>query len=215
MKIYKFLTLLLILFFNGCSTSGLEATRKMDSTATEIPSPTDKGVLPTEEVQPSPNAASLSTPDTTSQPIVTLVAATATPGHQRVFIFLIALEDNGQSGQFVGCGDSVIPVKINTTPSLEVLRMSMEALLSMNEQYFGESGLYNSLYQSDLSLESISLENGKAVIHLTGSLILGGVCDNPRVEAQLEATALQFNTVNEVTIFINGKPLKEILSLQG
>ena len=118
------------------------------------------------------------------------------------------------SGQLVGCGDSVIPVQVETTPTKEVLRASLEKLLALKEQYYGESGLYNALYQSDLQLESITLENGKAEIYLTGTMMLGGVCDNPRVEAQLEATVLQFSTVQEVSIFINGKPLEEALSLQ-
>jgi hypothetical protein len=132
-----------------------------------------------------------------------------------VQIYLIALEDNGQSGQPVGCGDSAIPVTVETPHTQEVLKASMETLLSMKEQFYGESGLYNALYQSDLQMESITLENGKAVINLVGTLMLGGVCDNPRVKAQLEATALQFSTVQEVSIFINGKPLDEALSLQG
>jgi hypothetical protein len=45
--------------------------------------------------------------------------------------------------------------------------------------------------------------------------MLGGVCDNPRVEAQIEETALQFATVSEVAVFVNGKPLEEIISLKG
>ena len=80
---------------------------------------------------------------------------------------------------------------------------------------YGESGLYNALYQSDLQVESISLENGKAEIYLTGTMMLGGECDNPRVEAQLKQTALQFSTVQEVSIYINGKLLSEVLSLRG
>lgn len=42
--------------------------------------------------------------------------------------------------------------------------------------------------------------------------MLGGVCDAPRLEAQIEQTALQFSTVNEVAVFVNDKPLEEVLS---
>jgi len=35
------------------------------------------------------------------------------------------------------------------------------------------------------------------------------------VQAQLEYTVLQFPTVTEAAIFINGKPLAEVLSLKG
>jgi hypothetical protein len=75
--------------------------------------------------------------------------------------------------------------------------------------------LYNALYQSDLQLESVTVEAGKAVIKLTGSLTLGGECDNPRVAAQLDATARQFPTVSELSIFINDKLLADVLSLKG
>jgi hypothetical protein len=40
---------------------------------------------------------------------------------------------------------------------------------------------------------------------------VGGVCDEPRVRAQLEETALQFVTVDSVSIFVNGQPLAEAL----
>jgi spore germination protein GerM len=35
---------------------------------------------------------------------------------------------------------------------------------------------------------------------------------NPRVQAQIEETALQFPTVKKVKVFINGLPLSEYLS---
>jgi len=138
-----------------------------------------------------------------------------TPGLQTVQIFLIALEDNGQSGTKIGCDDSVIPVQVAIAPTQGVLRAALEELLSLKESYYGQSGLYNALYQSDLKLDSVSIEQGEAIIRLSGTLMLGGVCDNPRVEAQLEETALQFSTVSQVSVFVNGRPLEEVLSLEG
>jgi hypothetical protein len=41
------------------------------------------------------------------------------------------------------------------------------------------------------------------------------VCDNPRVEGQLTAIALQFSTVKSVSIYINGTPLAKLLDLKG
>jgi len=97
-------------------------------------------------------------------------------------------------------------------PTQGVLRAALEILLGIQQQYYGQSGLYNALYQSNLTIEDLRIENGKASIRLAGKLLLGGVCDNPRVEAQLVETAKQFSTVKEVEIFINGKPLKDVLS---
>ena len=44
--------------------------------------------------------------------------------------------------------------------------------------------------------------------------MLGGVCDSPRFEAQIEQTALQFSTVSNVEVFINDIPLEDVLSQQ-
>ena len=99
-------------------------------------------------------------------------------------------------------------------PTQGILRAALEKLFSAKQQFYGESGYYNALYQSDLQVTGVTIEQGKAVIHLTGSVVLGGVCDAPRVEAQIEQTALQFSTVNEVAVFINDVPLKDVLSLQ-
>jgi hypothetical protein len=45
-------------------------------------------------------------------------------------------------------------------------------------------------------------------------MMLGGECDNPRVQAQIENTVLQFSTVTSADIFLNGKTLAEALSLK-
>jgi hypothetical protein len=132
-----------------------------------------------------------------------------------VQIFLIAVNDNGQTGTPVGCGDSAVPVQVEIPTTQGVLKAALVALLSIKDQYYGQSGLYNALYQSDLRVESISIAGGKASVYLAGTLKMGGECDTPRVQAQLEQTILQFPTVTEVAIFINGKPLAEVLSLKG
>jgi hypothetical protein len=215
MKLCKFLTFLAVLFLTGCGTVEISIERKLNSTATVNILPTE-ALIPTASLeQPSPTAAYIPPTDTIVPPTPTLVVPTSIPELQRVQVYLIALEDNGVSGQPVGCGDSAIPVQVEITPTKEVLRASLDKLLALKEQNYGESGLYNALYQSDLQVDRITLENGKAEIYLTGTLMLGGVCDNPRVKAQLEATALQFSTVQEVSIFINGMTVDEALSLRG
>jgi LysM repeat protein len=127
----------------------------------------------------------------------------------RTNIYLIALEDEGRSGTQIGCGDSVVPVEVEIEPTLAVLTAAMNALLDLNERFYGESGLYNALHRSNLSVESINLVNGEATINLSGDVSLGGVCDVPRFEAQLRQTALQYYTVDSVEITINGEPLSQ------
>lgn len=176
-------------------------------------------LLPT--VQITPTATLLIPSPTYAQPIATQIqtlppaATTAAPtaaAHQTVKIVLIELEGNGQSGPLVGCGDSAIPINVTIPRTHGVLRAALEKLLSAKQQFYGEAEYYNALYQSNLQVENVSIEQGMAIIHLTGSLVLGGACDSPRVEAQLEQTALQFSTVNDVAVFVNDVPLEEALS---
>lgn len=57
-----------------------------------------------------------------------------------------------------------------------------------------------------LAFASATVADGTASIYLTGELSsLGGVCDNPRARIQIEETALQFDTVDEVTLYLNGE----------
>jgi hypothetical protein len=170
---------------------------------------------------PVPTVAPVPTASPSPQPSPTLQIPTAAPGPTdppaatTIQIFLIAVNDNGQGGKPVGCGDSVIPVQVDVPATQGVLKAALETMLSVKAQYYGESGLYNALYQSNLQVDSISIAAGKASVYLTGTLTMGGECDGPRVQAQLEGTVLQFPTVTEADIFINGKPLKDVLSLRG
>jgi hypothetical protein len=166
----------------------------LDTTSTALPLPTNT-MLPTASVA-------------TSLP-------TDVPVSHTVQVFLIAVGDNGLTGSAVGCGDSAVPVQVQTPPTSQVLQAALTSLLSIKDQFYGQSGLYNALYQSDLQVESITIVAGKASVYLTGTLLMGGECDTPRVRAQLEQTILQFPTVTETDIFINGKPLADVLSLKG
>jgi hypothetical protein len=124
-------------------------------------------------------------------------------------MYFIALEDNGKSGPPIGCGDSLIAVDIQVKDA----RTALQSLLENHSQWYGQSGLYNALYQSVLKIERFELKDGKTEVDLSGNLLLGGVCDNPRFENQLKATIRQSSTDNSpVSIRINGTPLEELLS---
>lgn len=167
------------------------------------PSATAAAAAPTVAPTPVPSATALSANS----------APTASATQEEVKIYLIALADGKAMGP-VGCGDQAVAVT-RTVPSTRApLTAALRELLAIKDREYGQSGLYNALYQSNLQVEKVTIEGGKATIQLTGQLRLGGVCDNPRVTAQLEQTALQFNTVKEADIRINGKPLDQVLSLR-
>lgn len=129
-------------------------------------------------------------------------------------IYLIALEDAGDRGQLIGCDDSVVPVTVDIEPTQAPLTAALNRLLSIDEAFYGQTELYNALSRSDLSLQDVNILDGRATITLAGELLLGGTCDAPRVQAQLEQTALQYRTVDEVSILLNGQPLEDALSGQ-
>ena len=198
--------LFIILFSAACNGSieiGLEHPPSATATLPVMPTTTL-----TSTASPSP------VPTATLQDQTPTATATDASTVYTVKIFLIAIGDNGQGGLGVGCGDSVIPVQIKIPPTQGVMKAALGKLLSLKDQHYGESGLYNALFQSDLKVESINISAGKASVYLTGSLTMGGECDNPRVQAQLEQTVLQFPTTTEADIFINGKPLADALSLK-
>jgi hypothetical protein len=205
MKLRIYLALSVLVALAGCGTFEVSIERPTD---TPIPSSTAVAIqIPASETpaQPAPTLTQPSTSNTTE----------ATQGPKMVEIYLIALEDQGVSGKPVGCGDSAVPVQVQIPPTQGVLRAALDALLALKTQYYGQSGLYNALYQSDLHVESVNIQQGEAIVKLAGTLTQGGECDSPRVQAQLEETVLQFSTVSKASIFINGKPLEDVLSLRG
>jgi len=153
------------------------------------------------------------------KPTNTSMPPTQTPqpaGADRVKIFLIAVGDNGVSGKQIGCGDSLVPVDMAISPTLAVLQAGLSELFKLEGQkYYGQSGLYNALYQSHLTITSLNIVNREAVISLAGTLSITGDCDDPRIKNQLEAIALQFNSIDKVSVYINGVLLDQLLSGRG
>jgi LysM repeat protein len=128
-----------------------------------------------------------------------------------VNIYLISVGDGGARGPEIGCADSIVPVEVQIEPTAAPLRASLEQLFAAQGDDYG---LYNVFERSQLSVEGINIVDGQATIQLSGQLSIGGVCDTPRVEEQLERTARQFETVDTVSVTLNNQPLSEVLSLR-
>ncbi len=198
----------------GCTTA---------ATPTPAPSLT-RAAVPTAVATAAPTAVPTRMPTVTAtlvlSPMPTIhITPTRTPtnaaGTMRVKLYFVAMNDNGVAGKKIGCNDSLVAVDRAIPSTNAPLTASLKELFSLTDQTYGQSGLYNSLYQSKLKIDSIAIVNAKATINLSGSLVLGGVCDNPRVEAQIEQVALQFSTVKTVAVFLNGKTLQQALSEKG
>jgi LysM repeat protein len=145
--------------------------------------------------------------------------AVTQPGQGGLFtsvnVYMVALGDQGARGKLIGCEDSLAPLEVPIVPTRAPLRAALHELLTLESATLDEIELYNALYRSELVLDDVTIVGGKATIQLSGTLRLGGACDTPRVEEQLRAAALQFSTVTEVEVWVNGVPLDEALSARG
>ncbi len=136
------------------------------------------------------------------------------PETQDVSVFLVAIGDNGQSGELIGCGDSLVPITRTIPANADPITGALEALLAIPGPEFGESGLSTALYNWNVTVDSVTVENGFATVQMSGTYSIAGVCDHPRIEAQLEETVLAFPDVSAVQIYVNGQTLESILSLE-
>jgi spore germination protein GerM len=134
----------------------------------------------------------------------------ARPRTAKVKVYLIAAGDNGKMGRKIGCDDSLVPVTrtVKATPAL--LKAAIQELLAIPQKF--NDKLENFWRGENLRVKSISVRKGTAIIHITGTgPTVAGVCDQPRITEQIEATAKQFSSVKRVRVFVNGKPLSEAI----
>ncbi len=158
-------------------------------------------------------------------------------------IYLVAIDDGGNRGARFGCNDSLVAVRLpgasgssgssgssatgqdsqaqggqaSVGPTAgsrqDPLATAMTWLLGPDSVPAG-SVLYNALSASSLNYVSGQLDGTIAVVELSGELRQGGVCDSPRIEAQLTQTAIAATGAVRAEIRIDGRPLSEFLSLR-
>lgn len=131
----------------------------------------------------------------------------------RVNIALLNTEPEGEPER--GC-DDVVLVERQVTQTTQPLNAALTELFRIDQE--NVNGLYHFIARTNdtLTFERATVENGTANIYLTGELSgLQGVCDNPRAKIQIEETALQYSTVNNVQIFLNDEETELQPSEQG
>ena len=126
-------------------------------------------------------------------------------------IYLVAAGDGGKRGKKIGCGDSLVPVSRSIKKTAAPLAAAIRELLTAPQHTEGNPGLENFWKGRNLQVRSVAISNRTAIIRLTGEVFVGGVCDEPRIEGQIEETARQFPTVKSVRIFIGNRSLREAI----
>ena len=131
-------------------------------------------------------------------------------------VYLVAMNDRGRSGRRIGCDDSLVSVRRTIRATGAPLRAAIQELLALPEEntYAGRQlhNFWASERTSDLRLESVAINRGVATIRFSGAVPVAGICDEPRIISQIEATARQFPTVRRVRVFLGGVPLRQAVS---
>ena len=137
----------------------------------------------------------------------TVPARQAARRTREVKVYLVALDDKGKRGRRIGCDDSLVPVTRTVAAAGAPLRAAVEELLAVPREY--EGGLGNYWAGEGLRVQSAVISRGVATVRIAGTLPVAGVCDQPRIEEQIKATARQFRRVRSVRVLLNGRRLSD------
>ncbi len=130
---------------------------------------------------------------------------------QPVKVYLVAVGDDGKTGKKIGCGDSLIAVTHTIKKTTAPLTAAIRELLLTPQHPDGSPNLENFWKGRNLKVTSVSIRNGTATIRISGEVFVAGICDEPRIQSQIEETARQFPTVKKVKVFIGKRTLAEAI----
>ncbi|MFN3188525.1 MAG: GerMN domain-containing protein [Candidatus Paceibacteria bacterium] len=136
-----------------------------------------------------------------------------TPTVDSVLLAMLNVGDDGE-GERHGC-DFLTFVEQDIVPTTAPLTAAMQALFALDSANI--EGHYNFIANTKdtLQFERAEIDNGTAHIYLTGELSgLSGVCSDPRASIQIKQTALQFETVNNVELYLDSEPTSLVPSQQ-
>jgi hypothetical protein len=143
--------------------------------------------------------------------LVTKAVVLKGPDKEHYKIYMIAEGDKGKQGKKFGCDDSLVAIERQVV-SGSTLSDVYQDFLDVRDQKFEDTDLINALYQSDLHLDSASIQAHTAHIFLSGTLKKpADDCERQRIQAVLEEPAKQFEGVKEVDLKINNIALEEAL----
>lgn len=140
----------------------------------------------------------------------------ATAPNQPIQYYLALANDNGQSGIAYGCGDSMVALtgQQRTTGDLAAdVRAALSELLAVSGATF--EGYENALYNTELTIDEISVNEDTVRIDLSGTVRSVGACWDARMVGHLAYTTFQFPQINNALIRVDGRNLKQLLDASG
>lgn len=150
-------------------------------------------------------------PVPTNPPVTPPVVSTTPPtnppaqggGMTTIMVPLIDNDNIGQFGPF-GCGAylSFMPRQVPETQA--VLAATYNWLFSNPSSFDGGNYFNTVASQTNLDFQSVEIVNGVAKVYLTG-FVMGNHCADATFAAQIEQAALQYPTVNNIQVYVNGQ----------
>ncbi|WP_236558288.1 GerMN domain-containing protein [Arthrobacter sp. 9V] len=195
----------------GIPSVAVPAAPPSPAPPTPDPSSTSSEAAPTQPAnvaEPSPRPGT-SAPEPTPTPTVVPVDAE----NYGPAVYYVAIDDGGARGVRFGCNDSLVPVRGVAVPG-DPLSVALGRLLETGMPVDSDAALYDALADSSLQYLSGYMSGSTAVVNLSGSLRPGGVCDIPRIQAQLTQTIVQASGASRAEIYVNGRTLTEALSVR-
>ncbi|MGR0161908.1 GerMN domain-containing protein [Paenarthrobacter nitroguajacolicus] len=162
--------------------------------------------LPASAVEPSPEPG-------TSAPEPSATVIPVDSGDSGPAVYYVAIDDGGARGVRFGCNDSLVPVRGVAAPG-DPLSVALGRLLDAGMPVDSDAALYDALATSSLRYLSGYMSGTTVVVNLSGSLRPGGVCDIPRIQAQLTQTIVSASGASRAEIYVNGRTLTEALSVR-
>ncbi|HYC82951.1 MAG TPA: peptidoglycan-binding protein [Candidatus Paceibacterota bacterium] len=144
------------------------------------------------------NASGLAERDRTH--VIPVRFASLASENMAIKIALLDDSDSSANGKVRAC-DKVVMANRTVNRSPAVLDAALRELFSYQPANSLRSFVAS---QANLKFSRVVMDGSTAKIYLTGSIgPLGGVCDDPRLQIQLEETAFQFDTVRSAKVYVN------------
>ena len=163
---------------------------------------------PVPVVEPSPQPGTSAPEPSVLTSVVPVAREASGPA-----VYYVAIDDGGARGVRFGCNDSLVPVRGVAAPG-DPLTVALGRLLEAGLPVDSDAALYDSLADSSLEFLSGYMSGSTVVVNLSGSLRPGGVCDIPRIQAQLTHTVVSATGASRAEIYVNGRTLTEALSVR-